>query len=73
MSKEGFEPPTLWFVATCSSPLSYMPFRNKIFKEKNSFWKKEFLFWFICWLLYLEIQRKASFLLNFNKTIEKNV
>jgi hypothetical protein len=26
LSKEGFEPPTLWFVATCSSPLSYMPF-----------------------------------------------
>lgn len=43
MSKEGFEPPTLWFVATCSSPLSYMPlycflyyilifFENQIFQ-----------------------------------------
>lgn len=31
MSKEGFEPPTLWFVATCSSPLSYMPFFKKLF------------------------------------------
>jgi hypothetical protein len=23
--QEGFEPPTPWFVATCSSPLSYKP------------------------------------------------
>ena len=23
--KEGFEPPTPWFVATCSNPLSYRP------------------------------------------------
>ncbi len=25
MGEEGFEPPTPWFVATCSSPLSYTP------------------------------------------------
>lgn len=25
MGKEGFEPPALWFVAICSSPLSYKP------------------------------------------------
>ena len=23
LSQEGFEPPTTWFVAMCSSPLSY--------------------------------------------------
>ncbi len=23
--EEGFEPPTPWFVATCSNPLSYRP------------------------------------------------
>ncbi len=26
MSQEGFEPPTPWFVAMCSSPLSYKLF-----------------------------------------------
>ena len=25
MGEEGFEPPTPWFVATCSNPLSYRP------------------------------------------------
>ena len=25
VSEEGFEPPTPWFVATCSNPLSYRP------------------------------------------------
>ena len=39
MSQEGFEPPTLWFVATCSSPLSYKPFYVKKGKQKE---KKSF-------------------------------
>jgi hypothetical protein len=26
--QEGFEPPTPWSVATCSSPLSYKPLRS---------------------------------------------
>ena len=26
LGKKGFEPLTPWFVATCSSPLSYKPF-----------------------------------------------
>lgn len=25
VGEEGFEPPTPWFVATCSNPLSYRP------------------------------------------------
>ncbi|PPD67340.1 hypothetical protein GOBAR_DD35779 [Gossypium barbadense] len=26
VGEEGFEPPTPWFVATCSNPLSYRPY-----------------------------------------------
>lgn len=40
LSKEGFEPPTLWFVATCSSPLSYMPFNIKFFYMQKLLLKK---------------------------------
>ncbi|TYH12559.1 hypothetical protein ES288_A06G077600v1 [Gossypium darwinii] len=25
VGEEGFEPPTPWFIATCSNPLSYRP------------------------------------------------
>ncbi len=32
MSKEGFEPLTSWFVATCSNPLSYMPLYYVVYK-----------------------------------------
>ena len=38
MSMEGLEPPTLWFVAIDSNPLSYIPitfFTNYIFLIKN--------------------------------------
>ena len=36
--KEGLEPPTPWFVATCSNPLSYKPntrYDCSIFKYEN--------------------------------------
>ena len=29
MGEEGFEPPTPWFVATCSGPLSYTPLTHE--------------------------------------------
>ncbi len=34
--EEGFEPPTPWSVATCSSPLSYTPSRGITSQELNS-------------------------------------
>nr|NP_569676.1 hypothetical protein PsnuCp071 [Psilotum nudum]NP_569702.1 hypothetical protein PsnuCp097 [Psilotum nudum]BAB84265.1 hypothetical protein [Psilotum nudum]BAB84291.1 hypothetical protein [Psilotum nudum] len=41
MGEEGFEPPTPWFVATCSDPLSYKPHLRGIcsrsFLQKQSF------------------------------------
>ena len=33
LGKKGFEPLTPWFVATCSSPLSYKPFYYFSFKN----------------------------------------
>ena len=34
--KKGFEPLTPWFVATCSSPLSYKPFNYAFFYKSCS-------------------------------------
>jgi hypothetical protein len=42
--KEGFEPPTPWFVATCSSPLSYKP--CSLFK-KYTLYKNQMQFLFV--------------------------
>lgn len=45
VGEEGFEPPTPWFVATCSNPLSYRPrlhqitniaFRSVEWEKKNA-------------------------------------
>jgi hypothetical protein len=36
--EEGFEPPTPWSVATCSSPLSYTP--STAFNHSIQFWPK---------------------------------
>ena len=38
LGKKGFEPLTPWFVATCSSPLSYKPFMNRFIDLKLSGW-----------------------------------
>ena len=37
LSQEGFEPPTTWFVAMCSSPLSY-----KLFLLENLFFNDNY-------------------------------
>lgn len=40
--QEGFEPPTPWFVATCSSPLSYKPVPIQFYYiNKSLFMKKK--------------------------------
>ncbi|KAI3502959.1 hypothetical protein L1887_31389 [Cichorium endivia] len=38
---EGFEPPTPWFVATCSDPLSYRPHSVSTGSVPGSTLKKE--------------------------------
>ena len=39
MSEEGLEPPTFWFVAKCSNPLSYSPLAElkNLLVQPNSF------------------------------------
>ena len=41
MGEEGFEPPTPWFVATCSNPLSYRPYRVSTGSVRGSALKKK--------------------------------
>lgn len=41
VGEEGFEPPTPWFVATCSNPLSYRPHPVSTGSVPGSTLKKE--------------------------------
>jgi hypothetical protein len=35
VGEEGFKPPTPWFVATCSNPLSYKPHLHWIHSQES--------------------------------------
>ncbi len=60
VSEEGFEPPTPWFVATCSNPLSYRPRLHWIYHQVP-----------LSFTLHLEMQYLSLYFINFIKKTPK--